>query len=146
MSVSKEPKLVASRAKQWAARLWHPNQQIRTGQFPTKFRNVNSHNVMKSICQIIPEMSYIPDKYVNLALMSSLSVQHEDRIKILVSLQFNKLTRCYILYKMHVVINLSSREKKRISFQCVRESKNMSKEISTYPKVYNKSNQSRMKE
>ena len=40
-------------------------------------------------------MSDIPDKYGNLALISSLSVFHEDRVKTLLSQQFNNLTRRY---------------------------------------------------
>ena len=42
---------------------------------------------------MIPGISDIPDKYGNLALMSSLSVLHEDRVQ--TSLSVNKLTRCY---------------------------------------------------
>ena len=48
-----------------------------------------------NIYQIIPEMSYIPDQYGNIALMSSLSVLHKDRVKTSLSQQFNKLTRFY---------------------------------------------------
>ena len=44
---------------------------------------------------MIPEISDIPDKYGNLALMSSLSVLEKDRVKTSLSQQVKKLTRCY---------------------------------------------------
>ena len=44
---------------------------------------------------MIPDISDIPDKYGNLALMSSLSVLQEDRVKASLSQQIKKLTRCY---------------------------------------------------
>ena len=44
---------------------------------------------------MVSEMSDIPDKYGNLALTSSLSVLHEDRVKSSLSQQIKKLTRCY---------------------------------------------------
>ena len=47
-----------------------------------------------------PEISDIPDKYGNLALMSSLSVLHEDKVKTSLSQQVNKLTPCYYAMSM----------------------------------------------
>ena len=46
------------------------------------------------------EISDIPDKYGNLALMSSLSVLHEDKVKTSLSQQVNKLTPCYYAMSM----------------------------------------------
>ena len=45
--------------------------------------------------EMIPEMSDIPDKYGNLALMCSLSALQENRVKTSLLQQINKLTRCY---------------------------------------------------
>ena len=52
-------------------------------------------NVLRSIYQMVSEISDIPDKYGNLTLMSSLPVLHEDRVKTSLSQHINKLTRCY---------------------------------------------------
>ena len=44
---------------------------------------------------MISGISDIPDKYGNQALMPSLSVLQEGKIKTSLSHQVNKLTRCY---------------------------------------------------
>ena len=53
-----------------------------------------------SIYHMIPEISDIPDKYGNLALMYLLSVLHEDRVKTSLSQQVNKLTLCFYAMSM----------------------------------------------
>ena len=49
---------------------------------------------------IITEMSNIPDQYGYIALMPSLSVSHEDRVKTSLSQQVNKLTHFYYATSM----------------------------------------------
>ena len=53
-----------------------------------------------SIYHMIPEISDIPDKDGNLALMYLLSVLHEDRVKTSLSQQVNKLTLCFSAMSM----------------------------------------------
>ena len=65
-----------------------------------QFTNCAKINILRPICQIIPEMPDIPDQHGNIALMPLLPVLHEDRVKTLLSQQVNKLTRCYYAMSM----------------------------------------------
>ena len=73
---------------------------IGTGHFPTQIGNVNLHNMLRSICHIVPEMSDISDQYGNIALRSLVLILHKDRVKTLHSKQLNKLTCCYYAMSM----------------------------------------------
>ena len=56
------------------------NRSIFNTNRKDQFAQYNEINILRPICQIIPEISDIPDQYGNVALMPSLSVSHEGSV------------------------------------------------------------------